>query len=120
CRGHDRASRAGAAGRHRMAEGRRPRRPLSRGARPSRGMGIAIGLTAIAVGALGLSALWSRSTRAPEPPATTAQEPEARAAAPSGIRVEVLNGSGQEGVGGRVAARLREAGFQVISVRNAD
>ena len=39
---------------------------------------------------------------------------------PSGIRVEVLNGSGQEGVGGKVAAVLRDAGFQVISVRNAD
>jgi hypothetical protein len=38
----------------------------------------------------------------------------------AGIRVEVLNGSGQEGAGGRVANRLRDAGFQVIGVRNAD
>jgi len=107
-----------------MAQARRPRRAPPRGERPSRAVGIAIGLTAIAVGALGLSALWGRNARAPEPLAAleSAEAPAASEAVapPSGIRVEVLNGSGQEGMGSRVADRLRDAGFQVISVRNAD
>lgn len=76
------------------------------------------------MGVLGLSALWKRGPgpqQAPEPPAqaTTADAPSSTKP-PSGIRVEVLNGSGQEGVGGKVAAVLRDAGFQVVSVRNAD
>jgi len=108
-----------------MAQARRPRRAPPRGERPSRGLGIAIGLTAIAVGALGLSALWSRSARAPEPLAVESgtgagAAPVVESAPSSGIRVEVLNGSGQEGMGSKVADRLRDAGFQVISVRNAD
>jgi len=36
------------------------------------------------------------------------------------VRVQVLNGSGEPGVGTRVAAFLREGGFQVTDVRNAD
>ena len=36
------------------------------------------------------------------------------------VRVQVLNGSGEPGVGTRVAAWLREGGFQVTDVRNAD
>lgn len=106
----------------------KPRRPPSREERPSRALGIAIALTAMAVGVLGLSALWSRDKHAPEPPGSaSATAPDAKPAAqpapahePKGIRVEVLNGSGQEGVGGKVAAVLRDAGFQVVSVRNAD
>jgi len=113
-----------------MARGARvrPRRPPSGEERPSRALGIAIGLTAIAVGVLGLSALWGRGKQeqAAEPPdpsvsASAADAPSpASTKPPSGIRVEVLNGSGQEGVGGKVAAVLRDAGFQVVSVRNAD
>jgi hypothetical protein len=108
-----------------MARSGKPRRPPSRDERPSRGLGVAIGLAAIAVGVLGLSALWGRGKPgiAPEPPPTTDASPAATAPStrpPSGIRVEVLNGSGQEGVGGKVAAVLRDAGFQVVSVRNAD
>ncbi|HEV8480320.1 MAG TPA: LytR C-terminal domain-containing protein [Candidatus Eisenbacteria bacterium] len=118
-----------------MARARgKPRRPPGRGEAPSRGLGIAIALTAMAVGVLGLSALWGRDKRAPEPPgsesvgstAATATPGTKPAAAPvqahaaKGIRVEVLNGSGQEGVGGKVAAVLRDGGFQVVSVRNAD
>ena len=123
-----------------MARARgKPRRPPSREERPSRGLGIAIALTAMAVGVLGLSALWGRDKHAPEPPgvegaagsgragSTGSATPGAKSAAapapahePKGIRVEVLNGSGQEGVGGKVAAVLRDAGFQVVSVRNAD
>jgi hypothetical protein len=36
------------------------------------------------------------------------------------IRVQVLNGSGEAGVGSRVAASLREGGFHVVEVGNAD
>jgi len=36
------------------------------------------------------------------------------------VRVQVLNGSGEPGVGTQVAAFLREGGFQVTDVRNAD
>lgn len=36
------------------------------------------------------------------------------------IRVQVLNGSGEAGVGTRVAAYLRAGGFHVVEVRNAD
>jgi len=49
--------------------------------------------------------------------------PHTRGARRSGkhvVRVQVLNGSGEPGVGTRVAAYLREGGFQVTDVRNAD
>ncbi len=36
------------------------------------------------------------------------------------IRVQVLNGSGEGGVGARVATFLREGGFHVVEVKNAD
>jgi hypothetical protein len=36
------------------------------------------------------------------------------------IRVQVLNGSGEAGLGLRAASHLREGGFQVVDVRNAD
>ena len=36
------------------------------------------------------------------------------------IRVQVLNGSGASGIASRVASWLREGGFQVVEVRNAD
>lgn len=36
------------------------------------------------------------------------------------IRVQVLNGSGEGGIGSRVASYLRQGGFQVVEVRNAD
>jgi hypothetical protein len=36
------------------------------------------------------------------------------------IRVAVLNGSGEGGIGSRVASFLRQGGFQVVEVRNAD
>lgn len=36
------------------------------------------------------------------------------------VRVQILNGSGETGVGGRLASYLREGGFQVVDVRNAD
>ena len=36
------------------------------------------------------------------------------------VRVQILNGCGEPGVGIRVASFLREGGFQVVEVRNAD
>ena len=36
------------------------------------------------------------------------------------IRVQVLNGSGEGGMGSRVASMLREGGFHVVEVGNAD
>lgn len=65
--------------------------------------------------ALGLSAWWETRRREPQ------GEPDPRLSdGAASARVEVLNGSGFEGEGGRVATRLREAGFQVVEVRNAD
>jgi hypothetical protein len=39
---------------------------------------------------------------------------------PGVIRVQVLNGSGESGVGTRVASYLREGGYHVVDIRNAD
>ena len=36
------------------------------------------------------------------------------------VRVQVLNGSDEGGVAGRLASRLREGGFHIVEVRNAD
>jgi hypothetical protein len=36
------------------------------------------------------------------------------------VRVQVLNGSTEGGVAGRLASFLREGGFRVVEVRNAD
>lgn len=46
--------------------------------------------------------------------------PGARRTGKHVVRVQVLNGSGEPGVGTRVAAYLRAGGFQVTDVRNAD
>jgi hypothetical protein len=39
---------------------------------------------------------------------------------PQVVRVEVLNGSGEGGIASRTAAYLRDGGFQVVEIRNAD
>ncbi len=67
---------------------------------------------AVVVMALVMSWSWSRfrpvrSSRVPGP----AMRP---------TRVQVLNGSGEGGIASRVASYLREGGFQVVEVRNAD
>jgi hypothetical protein len=48
--------------------------------------------------------------------------PERRAVGAEGrvIRVQVLNGSREGGIGAKVAHELREGGFQVVEVGNAD
>lgn len=68
-------------------------------------------LLALVVAALGLS--WAWALYSPRNPA-------ARRSGRHVVRVQVLNGSGEPGVGTRVAAWLREGGFQVTDVRNAD
>jgi hypothetical protein len=77
-----------------------------------------LGLAALVVGALGLSAVLGRLAK------RTAEEERAdslRALAHVGrVRVEVLNGSGQAGAGSLVAETLREGGSEVIGIRNAD
>jgi hypothetical protein len=71
-----------------------------------------IAVLTVVVGALVLS--WGWATFRPRKPAPRAG-PERRV-----IRVQVWNGSGEGGIGARVASHLREGGFHVIEVRNAD
>lgn len=83
--------------------------------RGNMGVRIAIALLAVLVVALAGSFLWQRLQPRRTPTV---------AAAPSGvrrvIRVQVLNGSGEAGVAGKLASALREGGFHVVEVRNAD
>ena len=71
----------------------------------------AIRLLAVLVIGLALSATWARFR--PKPTRTVG--PQHRV-----VRVQVLNGSGEAGVGSKLASFLREGGFQVVEVRNAD
>jgi hypothetical protein len=70
-----------------------------------------IGLFGVLVAALVGSWMWTRfgprPTRAPE-------------GAVRPIRVQILNGSGESGVASRLATSLREGGFHVVEVGNAD
>lgn len=78
---------------------------------------IAVWTLALAVVALGAS--WAYATFWPksgeESGVTTIGTPARRV-----IRVQVLNGSGEGGIGSRVASFLRQGGFHVVEVRNAD
>lgn len=71
-----------------------------------------LGVLALVVLVLVLSAAWARLR--PGTPIQT-HGPENRV-----VRVQVLNGSGEGGIGSRVASYLREGGFQVVEVRNAE
>ena len=73
---------------------------------------VAMGLLAALVLALLLS--WGYARFRPTGELRT-QGPRGRV-----IRVQVLNGSGEGGVAGRVASYLKEGGFHVVEVRNAD
>jgi len=77
--------------------------------------GIALGALALVVAALVVS--WAYATFWPRTrgPRTTAGTPARRV-----IRVQVLNGSREGGIGSRVASFLRQGGYQVVEVRNAD
>ena len=70
-------------------------------------------LAILALGVLGLAVSWAWT-------AFGGRDPGARRSGHHVVRVQVLNGSGEPGVGTRVAAFLREGGFQVTDVRNAD
>ena len=78
-----------------------------------RGSGSGFWLAILALGVLGLAVSWAWS-------AFTGHDPGTRRTGRHVVRVQVLNGSGEPGVGTRVAAFLREGGFQVTDVRNAD
>ena len=72
----------------------------------------ALGVALLATAVLALAVSWAWARFGPR---------TARRAAPARIvRVQVLNGCGQPGIGIRVASFLREGGFQVVEVRNAD
>jgi hypothetical protein len=72
--------------------------------------GIVLWVVGLAVLALAGSFLWARF--APEGGTRSRKAPRV-------VRVQVLNGSGEGGVGIRVASFLREGGYQVVEVRNA-
>ena len=74
-------------------------------------MRFAIIVFGVVVAALGASLIWSRLAPRPEPVAGVRHHV---------IRVQVLNGSGEGGIASRAASYLREGGFQVVDVRNAD
>lgn len=76
-----------------------------------RGATLALVLALAAVGALAVS--WGWAVFGPG-------RAGARHSGRHVVRVQVLNGSGEPGVGTRVAAYLRDGGFQVTDVRNAD
>jgi hypothetical protein len=70
-------------------------------------------LAILALGVLGLLVSWAWT-------AFGGRDQGTRRSGRHVVRVQVLNGSGEPGVGTRVAAFLREGGFQVTDVRNAD
>jgi hypothetical protein len=69
-------------------------------------------LLALVVAALLVSWLWGRFG--------TGRNGDRADGLPSVVRVQVLNGSGEGGAAGRLASRLREGGYHVVEVRNAD
>ena len=71
----------------------------------------AVWILGVLVVALLGSWAWSRVTSEGRP---------TRASSARTVRVQVLNGSGESGIATRVASFLREGGYQVVEVRNAD
>src|SRR5439155_8237964 len=84
--------------------------PVARGGSLAGRWGLA--MLSLLVAALALSALYARLR--PRASLRT-QGPASRV-----IRVQVLNGSGEGGIGARLASYLRDGGFQVVEVTNAD
>jgi hypothetical protein len=72
----------------------------------------AIAVLALVVAALLISLVWSRLVPSNDGPSAGEHHHV--------IRVQVLNGSGEGGIASRVASDLREGGFQVVEVKNAD
>jgi hypothetical protein len=73
-----------------------------------------IGTASLAVLVAALLGSWAWSRFGPRPAGDGGSEVRPV------IRVQVLNGSGEGGVAGRLASTLREGGFHVVEVRNAD
>ena len=88
-------------------------------ARAKGGAGMRIATIGMAVVVAALLVSWVYATFRPPQDAsgglTTVGMPDRRV-----IRVQVLNGSGEGGIGSRVASYLRQGGFHVVEVRNAD
>lgn len=94
---------------------------MTRGAKggPPGGGGARIAIAALSVAVAALVVSWAYATFRSGVETTrdlaTVGTPARRV-----IRVQVLNGSGEDGVGSRVASFLRQGGFHVVEVRNAD
>lgn len=69
---------------------------------------IAVGIAVLALAGSAAFAIWQRG------------RPATKGGIGRTIRVQVLNGSGEAGVATRLAAYLRDGGYQVVDVRNAD
>lgn len=85
---------------------------MGRGGGADRPTRIAIAVLGVVVAALVASWGWARFAPKPGPKRAGPEH--------AVIRVQVLNGSGEGGIGGKVASYLREGGFHVVDVRNAD
>jgi hypothetical protein len=83
------------------------------------GAGARIAIGGLALVVLALAVSWGYATFRPRGDGmrdlTTVGTPAHRV-----IRVQVLNGSGEGGIGSRAASYLRQGGFHVVEVRNAD
>ncbi len=89
--------------------------------RQGRGGPILLGVVGLLVAVLAGSWAWARfGGHLPVVPALRDTAGKKRAQGDRVIRVQVLNGSGEAGIGTRVAAYLRAGGFHVVEVRNAD
>lgn len=84
---------------------------MARKSSASAGGKVAIAILAVVVAALLGSWAWSTFWPTVHPK---------RREAGKVVRVQILNGSGESGIGVRVASFLREGGYQVTEVRNAD
>ena len=92
---------------------------MARGAKRNGFRAATVAVYALALVVVALGGSWAYATFWPkggvESGVTTTGTPARRV-----IRVQVLNGSGEGGIGSRVASFLRQGGFQVVEVRNAD
>jgi hypothetical protein len=83
-------------------------------ARGGGSVGLRIAIAALAVLVAALVGSWAWVRFAPRPGPRTAGD------SPRVVRVQVLNGSGEGGVGLKVATWLRDGGYHVVEVGNAD
>ncbi|MBI5837281.1 MAG: LytR C-terminal domain-containing protein [Candidatus Eisenbacteria bacterium] len=83
---------------------------------------LAVGLVAAFAGSAAIKAVGGLRARWAGSVAEAGREsaPRAMRAQRQAVRIEILNGSGNAGAGGRVAEALRDGGFRVTRVENAD